>query len=107
MKFCIGRNYVDHALELNNPSTQIAIIDFLMKLATALLTDGKPFYHPISARTSIIEIELVLKIRKKKNIVPDLETTIMMRLDWASILQRGTCKINSKEKDNLGTGQGL
>ena len=42
-----------------------------MKPATALLTDGKPFYHPDFSENIHHEIELVLKIRKNgKNIVP-------------------------------------
>jgi 2-keto-4-pentenoate hydratase/2-oxohepta-3-ene-1,7-dioic acid hydratase in catechol pathway len=67
--FCIGRNYVDHALELNNPVPKSPLI--FMKPATALLTDGKPFYHPDFSDNIHHEIELVLKIRKNgKNIVP-------------------------------------
>ena len=67
--FCIGRNYVDHALELNNPVPKSPLI--FMKPATALLTDGKPFYHPDFSENIHHEIELVLKIRKNgKNIVP-------------------------------------
>jgi acylpyruvate hydrolase len=41
---CIGRNYIDHAKELNNPVPSKPMI--FMKPSTALLTDNKPFYHP-------------------------------------------------------------
>ena len=66
--FCIGRNYIDHALELNNPVPKSPLI--FMKPPTALLTDGKPFYHPDFSENIHHEIELVLKIKKNgKSIV--------------------------------------
>ena len=41
---CIGRNYVDHAKELNNdvPSKPV----FFMKPDSALVTDNRPFFYP-------------------------------------------------------------
>lgn len=66
--FCIGRNYVDHALELNNPVPKSPLV--FMKPPTALLTEGKPFYHPDFSENIHHEIELVLKIKKNgKNIL--------------------------------------
>ncbi|MDF2435061.1 MAG: hypothetical protein JWP44_4692 [Mucilaginibacter sp.] len=41
----IGRNYAEHAKELNNPVPTTAPVIF-MKPYTALLKDNKPFYHP-------------------------------------------------------------
>ncbi len=67
--FCIGRNYVDHALELNNPVPKSPLV--FMKPATALLTDNKPFYHPEFSENIHHEVELVLKIKKNgKKILP-------------------------------------
>jgi 2-keto-4-pentenoate hydratase/2-oxohepta-3-ene-1,7-dioic acid hydratase in catechol pathway len=43
--FCIGRNYVDHAKELNNPVPTTEPLIF-MKPPTALLLNNRPFYHP-------------------------------------------------------------
>ncbi|MBK9734150.1 MAG: fumarylacetoacetate hydrolase family protein [Saprospiraceae bacterium] len=60
--FCIGRNYRDHALELNNPLPEVPLI--FMKPATALLTDNKPFYHPDFSNNIHYELEVVLKISK-------------------------------------------
>ena len=60
--FCVGRNYVDHAKELNNPVPKSPLI--FMKPSTALLTDGKPFYHPDFSKNIHYELELVLKISK-------------------------------------------
>lgn len=67
--FCIGRNYVDHAKELNNPLPENPMV--FMKPATALLTDNKPFYHPEFSKDIHFELEVVLKIDKNgKHILP-------------------------------------
>ena len=59
---CIGRNYAEHAKELNNaiPSEPV----FFMKPDTALLKDGEPFYFPEFTKDLHHEIEIVLKINK-------------------------------------------
>lgn len=59
----IGRNYAEHAKELNNPVPTIPVI--FMKPDTALLKDNKPFYHPEFSSDIHHEIELVLKISKE------------------------------------------
>ncbi|NND34344.1 MAG: fumarylacetoacetate hydrolase family protein, partial [Saprospiraceae bacterium] len=59
---CIGRNYVDHAKELNNPLPKKPII--FMKPPTALLLDNKPFYYPDFTKNLHHEAEIVLKICK-------------------------------------------
>lgn len=59
---CIGRNYIDHAKELNNPVPKVPII--FMKPSTAMLKDGKPFYHPSFSENIHHELEIVLKISK-------------------------------------------
>ena len=61
---CIGRNYAEHAKELNNPVPTGAPVIF-MKPDTALLKDNKPFYHPDFSEDVHHEIELVLKICKE------------------------------------------
>ncbi len=60
--FCIGRNYVDHAKELNNPVPNQPMI--FMKPPTALLRNGKPFYIPDFSDEIHYEGELVVKIAK-------------------------------------------
>jgi acylpyruvate hydrolase len=60
--FCIGRNYAEHAAELNNPTPTFPLI--FMKPSTALLSDNKPFYHPEFSENIHYEVELVLKISK-------------------------------------------
>ncbi len=59
---CIGRNYVEHANELNNPVPKQPLV--FMKPSTALLTEEKPFYHPDFSTNIHYELELVLKIKK-------------------------------------------
>ncbi|MBN2892863.1 MAG: fumarylacetoacetate hydrolase family protein [Bacteroidales bacterium] len=59
---CIGRNYIDHAKELNNnvPTEPV----FFMKPDTALLRNNEPFYHPDFSEDIHHEIELVIKINR-------------------------------------------
>lgn len=59
----IGRNYAEHAKELNNAVPTTPVI--FMKPDTALLKDNKPFYLPDFSQNIQHEIELVLKISKE------------------------------------------
>lgn len=59
----VGRNYADHAKELNNPVPDNPVI--FMKPDTAVLKDNKPFYLPDFSEEIHHEIELVLKISKE------------------------------------------
>jgi 2-keto-4-pentenoate hydratase/2-oxohepta-3-ene-1,7-dioic acid hydratase in catechol pathway len=59
---CIGRNYADHAKELNNAVPYSPVI--FMKPDTALIKDGQPFYLPDFSNDVHHEIELVLKVGK-------------------------------------------
>jgi len=60
--FCIGRNYIDHAKELNNPVPSEPLI--FMKPSTALLVNNKPFYHPDYSNNIHYEGEIVLRVCK-------------------------------------------
>ncbi len=59
---CIGRNYSEHAKELNNdiPSEPV----FFMKPDTSLLKPGEDFYFPELTKDLHHEIEIVIKINK-------------------------------------------
>lgn len=59
----IGRNYAEHAKELNNPVPAAPVI--FMKPDTAILKDNKPFYHPEFSEDIHHEIEIVLKVAKE------------------------------------------
>lgn len=60
--FCVGRNYAEHAKELNNAVPLAPVI--FMKPATALLRDNKPFYIPDFSSNIHFEAEVVLRIGK-------------------------------------------
>lgn len=59
---CVGRNYSEHAKELNNAVPTSPML--FMKPQTALLQDGKPFFHPNFSENIHYELEVVLKICK-------------------------------------------
>jgi len=59
----IGRNYAEHAKELNNPIPTTPVI--FMKPDTAVLKDNKPFYLPDFSDDVHFELEVVLKICKE------------------------------------------
>ena len=60
---CIGRNYGEHAKELNNAIPEKPII--FLKPQTALLKDNKPFFLPEWSADMHYETELVLKVCKQ------------------------------------------
>ncbi len=59
---CIGRNYVDHAKEMNNQVLNEPL--FFLKPDTALLIRNRPFFYPDFSENIHYEVELVLKINK-------------------------------------------
>lgn len=59
----IGRNYAEHAKELNNPIPDKPVI--FLKPDTALLKDNKPFYIPDFSSDIHYELEVVLKVCKE------------------------------------------
>jgi len=63
----IGRNYIDHAKELNNPVPSEPVV-FLMP-DTSIISNNKPFFYPDFSDNIHYELEIVLKInRVGKNI---------------------------------------
>lgn len=60
--FCVGRNYSDHAKELNNDVPDEPVI--FMKPKSALLQPHTPFYYPEFTNELHYECELVLRISK-------------------------------------------
>lgn len=59
---CIGRNYSDHAKEMNAPLPSKPV--FFMKPDTALLPKRNPFYYPDFTKDLHHELELVVRICK-------------------------------------------
>jgi acylpyruvate hydrolase len=64
---CIGRNYADHAKELNNPVPTEPL--FFIKPDSAVLRNNDPFYLPEFSDDIHYEVEIYVRIHKKgKNI---------------------------------------
>ncbi len=59
---CIGRNYIDHAKELNNKVPEKPM--FFLKPETSLLLKNRPFYYPDFSKEIHYETEIVIKINK-------------------------------------------
>ncbi|MBA3899292.1 MAG: fumarylacetoacetate hydrolase family protein [Bacteroidetes bacterium] len=57
---CIGRNYAEHAKELNNAVPTEPVI--FLKPDTALSRNKQPFYYPDFSNDIHYEVELVVKI---------------------------------------------
>ena len=67
--FCVGRNYVEHAKELNNEVPVEPVI--FMKPSTALIHYSSPFFYPEFTNDLHYEIELVLRISKNGKHIPE------------------------------------
>jgi len=92
---CIGRNYIDHAHELNNPVPAQPV--FFMKPESALIRAGLPFFYPDFSKDIHYEVELVLKISKVgKNISEKFAHTyydeIGIGIDFTARDIQKTCK---------------
>ena len=61
---CIGRNYADHATELNDGAALPKEPLFFLKPDTALLRNNDPFYIPRFSERVDYECELVVKINR-------------------------------------------
>ncbi len=59
---CIGRNYVQHAKELNNTIPKEPI--FFLKPESTLLLRNRPFFLPEFSKEVNYEVEIVIKINK-------------------------------------------
>jgi acylpyruvate hydrolase len=93
---CIGRNYADHAKEMNSPAEPVVF----MKPATALLKDNKPFYYPEFSKNIHYEVEVVLKITKNgKHIQPafaaEYYNEVSLGIDWTARDLQEKCKKDS------------
>lgn len=92
---CIGRNYSEHARELNNPLPKKPV--FFMKPDSALLLRNKPFFYPDFSREIHYETEVVLKIsRLGKNILRQFASryyqTVGLGIDFTARDLQDECK---------------
>jgi 2-keto-4-pentenoate hydratase/2-oxohepta-3-ene-1,7-dioic acid hydratase in catechol pathway len=92
---CIGRNYSEHARELNNAIPEKPV--FFMKASNSLLRNGKPFFYPDFSSDIQYEAEIVLKIgRLGKNIQPEFALSyideISLGIDFTARDLQSECK---------------
>src|SRR3954467_5945491 len=66
---CVGRNYADHAKELQNDVPTSPVI--FMKPKSALLLPEKPLYYPEFTDDLHYECEVVVKIMKNGKFIPE------------------------------------
>ncbi|MEX0982840.1 MAG: fumarylacetoacetate hydrolase family protein [Bacteroidales bacterium] len=66
---CIGRNYLDHAKELNNDLPEKPV--FFLKPDSALVLRNKPFFYPDFSKNVHHELELVIKIQRLGRSIPE------------------------------------
>ena len=59
---CIGRNYIEHAKELNNPVPKEPV--FFLKPDSAILRNGSDFFYPDFSTDIQYELEIVVKINR-------------------------------------------
>lgn len=67
--FCVGRNYTEHAKELNNAIPDEPVI--FMKPKNALLQSHTPFYYPEFTNELHYECEIVLRVCKNGKYIQD------------------------------------
>jgi 2-keto-4-pentenoate hydratase/2-oxohepta-3-ene-1,7-dioic acid hydratase in catechol pathway len=92
---CIGRNYAEHARELNNPVPAKPVV--FMKPPTALLVNDKPFYYPEFTSDLHHECEVVLRLCKNgRHVQPEFADTyfdaISLGIDFTARDVQDECK---------------
>jgi acylpyruvate hydrolase len=92
---CIGRNYADHAKEMNASVPTEPV--FFLKPDTSLLKDGSDFYYPEFTNDLHYECELVVRIDKAgKNIAEKFAnkyySSISLGIDFTARDLQQKCK---------------
>ena len=92
---CIGRNYAEHAKELNNPLPTKPVV--FLKPASALLVNRKPLYYPEFTQDLHYELEVVLKVAKNgRHVQPafaaDYYLEIALGIDFTARDLQQECK---------------
>jgi 2-keto-4-pentenoate hydratase/2-oxohepta-3-ene-1,7-dioic acid hydratase in catechol pathway len=92
---CIGRNYVEHAKELNNPLPSKPV--FFMKPDTSLVIRNRPFFYPEFSNDIHYETELVIKINRngrhiQEKFAADYFDSIALGIDFTARDIQKECK---------------
>jgi len=93
--FCIGKNYADHAAEMNSAVPDSPLI--FMKPKTALLPSGLSFYYPEFSQNIHYEGEIVIRISKSaKSLAPervkDFIDAVTVGIDFTARDIQAECK---------------
>jgi len=80
--FCIGKNYLAHVEEMKGAAPTAPVV--FMKPPTALLENGKTFYHPTFSSNIHYETEIVLKVGKTGKSISEVQA-----LDYISEMTLG------------------
>lgn len=95
--FCIGRNYADHAKELNNPIPKSPLV--FMKPTSALLIKNRYFFIPEFSNDIHYEGEIVLKIGKNgKHIQPEFALSYIESIGYGIDFTARDIQAKCKEK---------
>lgn len=95
--FCIGRNYADHAKELNNPIPDSPLV--FMKPTTALLIKNRHFFYPELSKDIHYEGEAVLKIGKNgRHVQPEFALSYIDGIGFGLDLTARDLQQKCKEK---------
>lgn len=94
---CIGRNYADHAKEMNAAVPTEPV--FFMKPDTALLKDGNDFYFPNFTKDLHYECELIFRIDKmgkhiQEKFAPKYYSQVSLGIDFTARDLQKKCKEN-------------
>jgi 2-keto-4-pentenoate hydratase/2-oxohepta-3-ene-1,7-dioic acid hydratase in catechol pathway len=94
---CIGRNYADHAKEMNAEVPTEPV--FFMKPDTALLKDGNDFYFPNFTKDLHYECELIFRIDKmgkhiQEKFAPKYYSQVSLGIDFTARDLQKKCKEN-------------
>ena len=92
---CVGRNYAEHAHELNNPIPDQPLI--FLKPDTAQLLDEQPLFYPSFTKDLHFEAELLIKICKngkhiKKEFASTYYNEISVGIDFTARDIQKRCK---------------
>ncbi len=92
---CIGRNYSEHAKELNNPLPSKPM--FFMKPDSAIVINNEPVYYPEHSKNLHFETEIVVKINRKGKFIserfaPDYYDEIGIGIDFTARDVQDECK---------------
>lgn len=92
---CIGRNYAQHAKELNNPLPKVPI--FFLKPESALLKNNKPFFYPEFSKEIHYETEVVVRIDRvgkhiEKQFAHRYYSEVALGIDFTARDRQRECK---------------